>query len=511
MAPCGCGGHRHRRFPLRSRNPFERILRTLDKPEGGEFGKYYSLPDLDDPRYGLCKSIFSNLDHKSERDFTGVPAVVDLACMRSAISKLGGDSNKINPLGFAVPKDSQSRIVDFSFHDTPARLRHGDVIIAAITSCTNTSNPSVMLASALVAKKACDLGLELCIYSGLLKYLKQLGFHLVGYGYTTCIGNSGDLDESVASVITENDIVAAAVLSGNRNFEGCVHPLTRANYLVSPTLVVVYALAGTVNIDFETEPVGLGKDGNKNFFRDIWPSSEEVSNLVESNVLPAMFKATYEAITKGDTLWSELPVPSSTTYEWEDPKSTYIKEPLYLDNISMSPPGPCGVKDAYCFLNFGDSITTDHISPSGSIHIDSPAAKYLMEHEVDRKDFNSYGSRRGNDEVMVRGTFANILTSNLTGMGIIPLCFKPGEDADTLGLTGHERYTIDLPSNINEIRPGQDITVVAENGKSFTCTLRFDTELAAIRFAVFDLAGQLSSSIHNESPPVRSFSLSTLS
>ncbi|KAK3037129.1 hypothetical protein RJ639_031016 [Escallonia herrerae] len=228
--------------------------------------------------------------------------------------------------GFAVPKESQSRIVNFSFHATPAQLRHGDVVIAAITSCTNTLNPSVMLASALVAKKACDLGLEVKPWiktslgpgSGVVtKYLDKrynLGIitalcHWLAEVFKavrlsscqlTCIGNSGDLDESVASVITENEIVAAAVLSGNRNFEGRVHPLTRANYLISPPLVVVYAFAGTVDTDFETEPVGPGKDGNKIFFRDIWPSSEEVSNLVESNVLPAMFKATNEAITKGD-------------------------------------------------------------------------------------------------------------------------------------------------------------------------------------------------------------------
>ncbi|RWR79265.1 aconitate hydratase, cytoplasmic [Cinnamomum micranthum f. kanehirae] len=455
-------------------------------------------------------------------------------------------------------------------------------LFAAITSCTNTSNPSVMLGAALVAKKACELGLEVKPWiktslapgsgvvtkylekSGLQKYLNQLGFHIVGYGCTTCIGNSGDLDEAVASAISENDIVAAAVLSGNRNFEGRVHPLTRANYLASPPLVVAYALAGTVDIDFNTQPIGTGKDGKQIFFKDIWPSNDEIAQVVQSSVLPDMFKATYEAITKGNPMWNQLSVPSNTLYSW-DPTSTYIHEPPYFKNMTMSPPGPHGVKDAYCLLNFGDSITTDHISPAGSIHKDSPAAKYLRERGVDRRDFNSYGSRRGNDEVMVRGTFANIRIvnkllkgevgpktihiptgeklyvfdaalryksagqdtivlagaeygsgssrdwaakgpmllgvkaviaksferihrSNLVGMGIIPLCFKPGEDADTLGLTGHERYTIDLPSSVSEIKPGQDVTVVTDTGKSFTCTARFDTE---VELTYFDHGGIL--------------------
>ncbi|XP_023521907.1 aconitate hydratase [Cucurbita pepo subsp. pepo] len=490
--------------------------------------------------------------------------------------------SKVGFKGFAIPKEAQTKVAEFSFHGSPAQLRHGDVVIAAITSCTNTSNPSVMLGAALVAKKACDLGLEVKPWiktslapgsgvvtkylakSGLQKYLNQLGFHIVGYGCTTCIGNSGDIDESVASAITENDMVAAAVLSGNRNFEGRVHPLTRANYLASPPLVVAYALAGTVDIDFETEPIGRGKDGKEVFFRDIWPTSEEVAEVVQSNVLPDMFRATYQAITEGNATWNQLSVPEGTLYSW-DPKSTYIHEPPYFKDMTMSPPGAHGVKNAYCLLNFGDSITTDHISPAGSIHKDSPAAKYLLERGVDRRDFNSYGSRRGNDEIMARGTFANIRIvnkllkgevgpktihipsgeklsvfdaamryknegldtiilagaeygsgssrdwaakgpmllgvkaviaksferihrSNLVGMGIIPLCFKDGEDAESLGLTGHERYTIDLPSNVGEIRPGQEVGVVTDAGKSFSCILRFDTE---VELAYFDHGGIL--------------------
>ncbi|KAL5998602.1 hypothetical protein ACLOJK_009545 [Asimina triloba] len=458
--------------------------------------------------------------------------------------------------GFAVAKESQNKVVDFSFHGTPAQIKHGDVVIAAITSCTNTSNPSVMLGAALVAKKACELGLEvkpwiktsLAPGSGVVtKYLEK---SLLNDMYEETITN-------VRTMIGDTNIVAAAVLSGNRNFEGRVHPLTRANYLASPPLVVAYALAGTyppqVGIDFNTEPIGTGKDGKEIFFKDIWPSNEEIAEVVQASVLPDMFKATYKAITKGNPMWNQLSVPSGTLYAW-DPKSTYIHEPPYFKDMTMSPPGPHGVKDAFCLLNFGDSITTDHISPAGSIHRDSPAAKYLMERGVDRKDFNSYGSRRGNDEIMARGTFANIRLvnkllngevgpktihiptgeklsvfdaamryksagcdtivlagaeygsgssrdwaakgpmllgvkaviaksferihrSNLVGMGIIPLCFKPGEDAETLVLTGHERYSIDLPSSVSELRPGQDVVVVTDSGKSFTCTARFDTEV----------------------------------
>lgn len=490
--------------------------------------------------------------------------------------------NKVGFKGFAIPKEKQEKVVKFTYNGAPAELRHGDVVIAAITSCTNTSNPNVMLGAGLVAKKACELGLEVKPWvktslapgsgvvtkylkqSGLDKYLDQQGFQLVGYGCTTCIGNSGDLHESVSSAIAENDLVASAVLSGNRNFEGRVHPLTRANYLASPPLVVAYALAGTVDIDFETEPIGTGKDGKKVYFRDIWPSNEEIAEVVQSAVLPDMFKKTYEAITKGNPMWNQLPVPTGTLYTW-DPTSTYIHDPPYFKEMTMTPPGPHSVKDAYCLLNLGDSITTDHISPAGNIQKDSPAAKYLMERGVDRKDFNSYGSRRGNDEIMARGTFANIRLvnkllngevgpktvhiptgeklsvydaamryksagqdtivlagaeygsgssrdwaakgpmlqgvkavisksferihrSNLVGMGIIPLCFKSGEDAESLGLTGHERYTINVPNDITQLKPGQDITVTTDTGKSFTCVARFDTQ---VELEYFNHAGIL--------------------
>ncbi|TVU38889.1 hypothetical protein EJB05_12284, partial [Eragrostis curvula] len=490
--------------------------------------------------------------------------------------------HKVGFKGFGIPKEQQDKAVRFSFHGQPAEIRHGSLVIAAITSCTNTSNPSVMLGAGLVAKKACELGLEVNPWiktslapgsgvvakylqkSGLQKYLDQLGFNLIGYGCTTCIGNSGELDEAVAKAVTDNDIVAAAVLSGNRNFEGRIHPLVRANYLASPPLVVAYALAGTVDIDFESEPIGKGKDGKDVYFKDIWPSNEEIAEVEQSSVLPDMFRSTYEAITQGNPMWNQLTVPNTNRFPW-DPDSTYIHEPPFFKDITPTPPGPRSVENAYCLLKFGDSITTDHISPAGSIPKDSPAGKFLLERGVQPKDFNSYGSRRGNDEVMARGTFANIRImnrllngeagpktihipsgeklfvfdaamrykadgyqtivlageeygsgssrdwaakgpmllgvkaviaksferihrSNLVGMGVIPLCFKPGEDADSLGLTGHERYTIKLPSNIKDIQPGQDVQVVTDSGKSFTCKLRIDT---LVELAYFNHGGIL--------------------
>uniref|UniRef100_A0A803NCJ6 Aconitate hydratase n=1 Tax=Chenopodium quinoa TaxID=63459 RepID=A0A803NCJ6_CHEQI len=460
-------------------------------------------------------------------------------------------NNKVGFKGFAIPKEEQDKTVKFSFNGQTAELKHGSVVIAAITSCTNTSNPSVMLGAALVAKKATELGLEVKPWvktslapgsgvvtkylekSGLQKYLDQQGFSIVGYGCTTCIGNSGDLHESVSAAISENDIVAAAVLSGNRNFEGRVHPLTRANYLASPPLVVAYALAGTVSTQLPWDMHGWERVFTS---EDIWPSNDEIAQVVQSSVLPDMFKSTYEAITKGNPMWNSLEVPVGTLYKW-DSNSTYIHEPPYFKNMSLDPPGPFGVKDAYCLLNVGDSITTDHISPAGSIHKDSPAAKFYLNVGLIAKIFNSYGSRRGNDEMMARGTFANIRIVNKllewrevgpktihiptgdklyvfdaamrykeAGHETIVIAgaeygsgssrdwaakgpmLQAGEDAETLGLTGHERYTIDLPSKVSEIRPGQDVTVKTDNGKSFVCTIRFDTE---VELAYFDHGGIL--------------------
>ncbi|GAU29004.1 hypothetical protein TSUD_165230 [Trifolium subterraneum] len=445
--------------------------------------------------------------------------------------------NKVGFKGYEISKGEKDKVVKFSFQGHPIDLKHGSVVIAAITSCTNTSNPSVKPWIKTSLAPGSRVVTEYFIQSGLQKYLNKLGFHTVGYGCTTCIGNSGELDKSVASAISENDIIAASVLSGNRNFEGRVHPLTRANYLASPPLVVAYALAGTVDIDFYEEPIGKGKNGINVYLKDIWPSNEEVLETRQAYVLPEMFKSIYEAITKGNPMWDKLSVPSSTLYSW-DPNSTYIHEPPYFKNMTMEQPGLRKIKDCYCLLMFGDGITTDHISPPGSIHKDSPAAKYLIEHGVDHKDFNSYGSRRGNDQVMVRGTFANIrltnkllngevgpktvhiptgekLTvydaamgvkaviaksferihrSNLVGMGIVPLCFKPGDDAETLQLTGHERFTVDLPENINDIEPSQNVNVATDTGKYFTCKLCLDTK---VELAYIDHGGILPYVIRN--------------
>jgi len=308
-------------------------------------------------------------------------------------------------------------------------LANGDVVIAAITSCTNTSNPSVMLGAGLIARNAVKKGLtvkpwvktslapgskvvtEYYKESGLQSYLDQLGFNLVGYGCTTCIGNSGPLDSAIEEAISANDMAAVAVLSGNRNFEGRVHPLTKANYLASPILVVAYALAGSVNIDLATEPLGQGSDGNPVYLRDIWPSNQEISDVVAKFVTPDQFRKKYADVFAGDEEWQRITTTKSVTYDW-DKNSTYINNPPYFDaminNISITG----DINGANILGLFGDSITTDHISPAGNIAKNSPAAKYLVEHGVQPADFNSYGSRRGNHEVMMRGTFANIRIRN---------------------------------------------------------------------------------------------------
>jgi aconitate hydratase len=310
------------------------------------------------------------------------------------------------------------------------RIHHGAVVIAAITSCTNTSNPSVMVAAGLVARKAVERGLsrkpwvktslapgsrvvtDYLERSGLAKDLDALGFQTVGYGCTTCIGNSGPLPDAVAQAVTEGDLVAAAVLSGNRNFEGRVNPLVKANWLASPPLVVAYALAGTTDIDLATEPLGTGKDGHPVFLRDIWPTAEEVRRTVEQAVLPAQFQARYGNVWESNPRWNAVPTTAGELYDW-DTASTYIQEPPFLADITREPTPPESVRGARVLLALGDSVTTDHISPAGSIAKASPAGTYLVEHGVPPADFNSYGARRGNDRVMTRGTFANIRIRNL--------------------------------------------------------------------------------------------------
>jgi len=414
-------------------------------------------------------------------------------------------------------------------------LKDGSVVIAAITSCTNTSNPAVMLGAGLVAKKAAAKGLKAKPWvktsigpgslvvsdylekTGLLKELEKVGFYIVGYGCTTCIGNSGPLPAEISQGIGAGDLAVASVLSGNRNFEGRVHAEVKMNYLASPPLVVAYALAGTLDIDLTTEPVGTGSDGQPVYLKDIWPTNQEISDAIAGAINPAMFEKNYADVFKGDSRWNQIASPDGAVYAWND--STYIKNPPYFDGMTMELGTVEDIHGARVLGLFGDSITTDHISPAGSIKKDSPAGRYLIEHGVQPVDFNSYGSRRGNDDVMVRGTFANIRIknqmldgveggytrhvpsgeqmaiydaamkykaektplvvlagkeygtgssrdwaakgtlllgikaviaesferihrSNLVGMGVLPLQFKNGDNAQSLGLTGNETFDI---------------------------------------------------------------------
>jgi aconitate hydratase len=314
------------------------------------------------------------------------------------------------------------------------QLHHGSVVIAAITSCTNTSNPSVLVAAGLLAKKANERGLRVKPWvktslapgsqvvpaylqnAGLMSHLEALRFHVVGYGCTTCIGNSGPLPEVISKEIADHSLVVAAVLSGNRNFEGRVHPEVRANYLASPPLVVAYALAGRIDLDMVTEPLGDDRDGKPVYLKDIWPTPEEVQATVNSNINPEMYKSIYANVFKGDELWQALPAMTGDRFQWQA-SSTYVQHPPYFVGMTMTPPPIADIHNARVLALLGDSITTDHISPAGSIKKDSPAGKYLMDHGVHPKDFNSYGSRRGNHEVMVRGTFANIRLKNLLAPG----------------------------------------------------------------------------------------------
>ena len=416
-------------------------------------------------------------------------------------------------------------------------LHHGSVVIAAITSCTNTSNPSVMLGAGLLAKKAIERGLDVPPYvktslapgsqvvtrylddAGVSPYLNALGFHVVGFGCTTCIGNSGPLPEVVANAVDENDLVVASVLSGNRNFEGRIHPQVRASFLASPPLVVAYALAGTVDIDLKTDPLGTDPNGEPVYLADIWPTEEDVQAAIAQSVNPHMFREEYATVFEGDERWQNLPIPEGNLYEW-DPASTYVQEPPFFVDLTPEPDLVQDIVGARVLVMVGDSVTTDHISPAGSIAKASPAGQYLQNCDVHLKDFNSYGSRRGNHEVMIRGTFANIRLrnqlaegregnwtkyfptgeimpvfdaamfyqesgipliviagkeygtgssrdwaakgtlllgakaviaesferihrSNLVGMGVLPLQFKPGENATSLGLTGTETFEID--------------------------------------------------------------------
>ena len=358
-------------------------------------------------------------------------------------------------------------------------LDHGAVAIASITSCTNTSNPSVMLGAALLAKNAVEKGLTAKPWvktsmapgsqvvsdyydkAGLWPYLEKLGFYLVGYGCTTCIGNSGPLPDEISKAINDNDLTVTAVLSGNRNFEGRISPDVKMNYLASPPLVIAYALAGTMDFDFEHDALGKDSDGNDVFLRDIWPSPKDISDTIASAINEEMFKKNYADVFKGDERWQNLPTPSGKTFKW-DPNSTYVRKPPYFDGMPAEPVPVTDIQGARVLALLGDSVTTDHISPAGSIKPGTPAAQYLEANGVDRKDYNSYGSRRGNHEVMIRGTFANIRLSNqvLAALGEVP---SGGYTRDFTQPGGPQAFIYDAAQNYQKA----GIPLVVLGGKEY--------------------------------------------
>lgn len=352
---------------------------------------------------------------------------------RISLSDAKSAYQKISPTYFS-DKTNKNKI-DLSVNGKATTIGNGDVVIASITSCTNTSNPSVMIGAALLAKKAVEKGLSSKPWvkttlapgskvvtdyydrSGLTPYMEKLGFNLVGYGCVTCIGNSGPLPIEISKAINENDLAVSAVLSGNRNFEGRISPDVKMNYLASPPLVVAYALTGSMNHDFEKDPIGVGSDGNSVYLKDIWPSAEEIQTVIDSSISSEMFTKDYASVFDGDHRWKSLATPTGNTFEW-DAKSTYVRKPPYFENMPRTPKPVTNISGARVMAILGDSVTTDHISPAGNIKADSPAGKYLAANGIERADFNSYGSRRGNHEVMIRGTFANIRLKNLLLDGV---------------------------------------------------------------------------------------------
>ena len=346
---------------------------------------------------------------------------------RISLTESKGAFEKILPTYFTDKTGKEAYPVSVGANATT--IKNGDVVIASITSCTNTSNPSVMIGAALLAKKAVEKGLtskpwvkttlapgskvvtDYYDKSGLTKYMEELGFNLVGYGCVTCIGNSGPLPIEISKAVNEKDLAVTAVLSGNRNFEGRISPDVKMNYLASPPLVVAYALAGTMNHDFEKDSLGTDKDGNPVLLKDIWPTESEIQAVIDSSISSEMFTKDYATVFEGDHRWKSLDTPTGKTFEW-DPKSTYVRKPPYFDGMPAQPKPVTDISGGRVLAILGDSVTTDHISPAGNIKADSPAGKYLEANGVDRKDFNSYGSRRGNHEVMIRGTFANIRLKN---------------------------------------------------------------------------------------------------
>jgi aconitate hydratase len=383
-----------------------------------------------------------------EASLAGPKRPQDRVALRDVKSSFrSGLTAPVKERGYGLAEGEVGRTATVASNGSAETLGHGSVVIAAITSCTNTSNPSVMVGAGLLARKAVARGLRVKSYvktsmgpgskvvteylrsSGTLADLEALGFHVVGYGCLTCIGNSGPLPEHIAKAVEDGKLVAAAVLSGNRNFEGRVNPLTRANYLASPPLVVAYALAGRVDVDFENEPLGEGADGKPVFLRDVWPTQREIADTVASSLEPGMFAKNYANVFDGNPRWNAIPVAGGERYRW-NPASTYIHEPPFFQGLTPEPAPVRDIASARCLVMVGDSVTTDHISPAGDIALNSPAGAWLRERGVEKRDFNSYGSRRGHDQVMVRGTFANIRLKNLLvpgSEGNVTVHFPSGE------------------------------------------------------------------------------------
>ena len=498
--------------------------------------------------------------------------------LSSVVPSIAGPKRPQDRISLSDSKSAFEKILPTYYSDKTSksevsagatRVKNGDVVIASITSCTNTSNPSVMIGAALLAKKAVEKGLKSKPWvkttlapgskvvtdyydrADLTKYMEALGFNLVGYGCVTCIGNSGPLPVEISKAVNDGDLAVTAVLSGNRNFEGRISPDVKMNYLASPPLVVAYAIAGTMDHDFEKDALGKDLSGNDVYLADIWPTPVEIQSVIESSISSAMFTKDYASVFDGDHRWKSLATPTGKTFEW-DAKSTYVRKPPYFDGMPKDPTPVVDIAGARVLAILGDSVTTDHISPAGNIKADSPAGKYLADHGIDRKDFNSYGSRRGNHEVMIRGTFANIRLknllldgveggftrnfasngeqstiydasvayenagtplvilagkeygsgssrdwaakgtallgvraviaesferihrSNLIGMGVLPLQFKNGENAASLGLTGDEVFSISGITALNTGGVPKELTVTA-GGKSFVASVRIDT------------------------------------
>ena len=498
-----------------------------------------------------------------------VPSIAGPKRPQDRVSLSDAKSSFAKILPSYLSSDTATNPIAIEVNSRKGSITNGSVVIASITSCTNTSNPSVMIGAGLLAKKAVEKGLMSKPWvkttlapgskvvtnyyekSGLTPYLEKLGFNLVGYGCVTCIGNSGPLPLEVSKAVNDNDLAVAAVLSGNRNFEGRISPDVKMNYLASPPLVVAYSIAGSMDHDFDKDPLGQDSSGNDVFLKDIWPSMQEIQGVIDSVVTSDMFKKDYSSVFAGDHRWTSLATPEGKTFEW-DPKSTYVRKPPYFESMPRNPLPVTDVSDARVLAKLGDSVTTDHISPAGSIKVDSPAGKYLAENGVEKSDFNSYGSRRGNHEVMIRGTFANIRLknllldgveggftrnfidggkqstiydasmayqdanialvilagkeygsgssrdwaakgtallgvkaviaesferihrSNLIGMGVLPLQFLDGQDANSLGLSGEEVFSITGVTALNEGRIPSIVTVTAGD-KSFEAKVRIDT------------------------------------